>query len=228
MSHFPILPSPSSLSVKRAIWGKSLKFSTQMTPAACRVAITTWSCFTNLGFLEIFFPVFRSISAFNSWTTNIYYHSSLASKFWVDYYYAHIQSSNRKDHAIKRPTLFQRWINLLGQHTHISLSENSFYPLFFCLFAHRFPLPFDNPKTPKRTHQAAKITCQPLPLSAPPPPRCGCAGQRCSQHRWWTCVPGWLSGPQNSDSCCKERRDHTGQSQEIYPFIGRGKEGKTL
>ena len=56
---------PSSRSVKRAICGKSLKVSRQMTPAVCSSAIITWSCLTNLGLFVATFPVLRSINAFS-------------------------------------------------------------------------------------------------------------------------------------------------------------------
>lgn len=54
-----LLP-PSSLRVNRPIWGKSLKVSRQMTPAARSLAMHTWSCLTNRGRVLLFSPVFLS------------------------------------------------------------------------------------------------------------------------------------------------------------------------
>lgn len=51
---------PSSRSVNRPIWGKSLKVSKQMTPAARSLAIHTWSCLTKRGRVLLFSPVFLS------------------------------------------------------------------------------------------------------------------------------------------------------------------------
>lgn len=51
---------PSSLRVNRPIWGKSLKVSRQMTPAARSLAMHTWSCLTNRGRVLLFSPVFLS------------------------------------------------------------------------------------------------------------------------------------------------------------------------
>jgi len=52
--------TPSSRSVKRPIWGKSLKVSRQMTPLARNLAMHTWSCFTKRGRVLLFSPVFLS------------------------------------------------------------------------------------------------------------------------------------------------------------------------
>lgn len=82
---------PSSRSVNRAIWGNSLNVSRQITPAVWSLAITTWSCLTNLhrpviyqwdthqwcamhntylGLCAVFFPVFLSINAMSCWRIN--------------------------------------------------------------------------------------------------------------------------------------------------------------
>lgn len=57
---FPAVFLPSSLSVNRPIWGKSLKVSKQMTPAARSLAMHTCSCFTKRGRILLFSPVFLS------------------------------------------------------------------------------------------------------------------------------------------------------------------------
>lgn len=51
---------PSSLKVKRPIWGKSLKVSRQMVPAVLKRAMHTWSCFTKRGRVLLFSPDFLS------------------------------------------------------------------------------------------------------------------------------------------------------------------------
>lgn len=51
---------PSSLKVKRPIWGKSLNVSRQMVPAVLKRAMQTWSCFTKRGRVLLFSPVFLS------------------------------------------------------------------------------------------------------------------------------------------------------------------------
>lgn len=57
-NHFDL---PSSRSVNRPIWGKSLNVSMQiMPPFTSILAITTWSCLTNLGNICFFSPVFLS------------------------------------------------------------------------------------------------------------------------------------------------------------------------
>lgn len=51
---------PSSLKVKRPIWGKSLNVSRQIVPAVRKRAMQTWSCFTKRGRVLLFSPVFLS------------------------------------------------------------------------------------------------------------------------------------------------------------------------
>lgn len=51
---------PSSLKVKRPIWGKSLNVSRQIVPAVLKRAMQTWSCFTKRGRVLLFSPVFLS------------------------------------------------------------------------------------------------------------------------------------------------------------------------
>lgn len=60
LSYKHTLPLPSSLSVNRPIWGKSLNVSKQITPAARSLAIHTWSCLTKRGRVLLFSPVFLS------------------------------------------------------------------------------------------------------------------------------------------------------------------------
>lgn len=65
----------SSRSVKRPICGKSLNCSRQIIPEHSILIIATWSCFTNLGRVFDFSPVFLStkqIRACNKWFH--YYH----------------------------------------------------------------------------------------------------------------------------------------------------------
>ena len=53
---------PSSRRVKRPICGKSLNVSRQISPPLTSIlAIAIWSCFTNLGFICVFSPVFLSM-----------------------------------------------------------------------------------------------------------------------------------------------------------------------
>lgn len=63
---------PSSLRVNRPIWGKSLKVSKQMIPAARSLAMHTWSCLTKRGRVLLFSPVFLSTRQIKACGLGIY------------------------------------------------------------------------------------------------------------------------------------------------------------